>query len=121
MARRTRNSPVLEKADKRVSGLRIISPTLDLGPGLTLTELEAKISEFRTKQTNYNNLLPSLDALSNELDADEKALEELLSRFLAAVGARWGKNHTNYELAGGTRTEERKRGGGKQKPPTDDE
>ncbi|HYO91810.1 MAG TPA: hypothetical protein VEQ40_09245 [Pyrinomonadaceae bacterium] len=121
MARRKRNSSILEKADARLSGLRTISATLDLGPGLTLAELEAKIAEFRTKQTNYNNMLPALDALSNELDADEKAMEELLSRFLAAVGARWGKNHTNYELAGGTRTDERKRGGGRNKPPTDGE
>lgn len=120
MARRKRNSPILEKADARLNGLRSISPTLDLGPGLTLAELESIVSEFRAKQTNYNNLLPTLDALSNELDADEKALEELLSRFLAAAGARWGKNHTNYELAGGTRTGERKRGG-KQKPPTEGE
>src|ERR671938_395369 len=98
MARRKRNSSILEKAEGRASGLRIISPTLDLGPGLTLAELEAKISQFRTKQQTYNDLLPSLDALSNELDAEEKALDDLLSRFLAAAGARWGKNHTNYEL-----------------------
>lgn len=121
MARRKRNAAILEKAEGRASGLRQISPTLDLGPGLTLTELEEKISRFRAKQQKYNDLLPSLDALSNELDADEEEIEELLSRFLAASGARWGKNHTNYELAGGTRTDERKRGGGKKKPPSDEE
>ena len=121
MARKKRNSAILQKAEGRASGLRQISPTLDLGPGLTLAELEAKISQFRTKQQRYNDLLPLLDALSNELDADEEEIVELLSRFLAASGARWGKNSTEYELAGGTRTDERKRGGGRSKPPTDGE
>lgn len=115
MARRRRKSSALEKALTRADNLRAISPTLDLGPGLTLAEFEQKINGVRTKQENYNTTLAMLDDLLNDLQADEKVLDDLNARMLAGVGARWGKNSTQYEQAGGTRTDERKKssGGGK--------
>lgn len=109
MARRRRKSNILEKATRRASGLRSISPTLDLGPGLTLAEFEQKISSVRTKQENYNTALAALDDLLNDLQANEKILDDLNTRMLAGVGARWGKNSSQYEQAGGTRTDERKK------------
>jgi hypothetical protein len=109
MARRRRNSPILERATTRASNLKAISPTLDLGPGLTVVEFEQKITEFRAAQDEYNTLIAQLDDKKNQLETKEKALDELSSRMLAGVGARWGKNSTQYEQAGGTRTDERKR------------
>jgi hypothetical protein len=109
MGRRRRSSPVLEKATRRAANLRAISPTLDLGPGLTLAEFEQKITAFRTHQDEYNAKLAGIDASKNDLEAEEKILDELNSRMLAAVGARWGKNSNQYEQAGGTRTDERKK------------
>jgi vacuolar-type H+-ATPase subunit I/STV1 len=109
MARRRRKSSVLEKATTRASNLRAISPTLDLGPGLTLAEYEQKIASVRAKQETYNTALATLDDLLNNLLAEEKSLDDLNTRMLAGVGARWGKNSTQYEQAGGTRTDERKK------------
>lgn len=109
MGRRRRNSPVLERATTRASSLKAISPTLDLGPGLTLAEYEQKIAELRGTQDDYNTLLAQVDEKRNDLEAKEKALDQLSSRMLAGVGARWGRNSTQYEQAGGTRTAERKR------------
>jgi hypothetical protein len=111
MGRKRRNSPVLEKATTRATNLKAISPTLDLGPGLTLVEFEQTIAEFRAAQDEYNTLIAALDEKKNTLEAKEKALDELNSRMLAGVGARWGKNSSQYEQAGGTRTKERKRAG----------
>jgi len=111
MARRRRKSTILERAETRANNLRAISPTLDLGPGLTLTVFEQKIEDVRAKHESYNMALAALDDLLNNLQADEKVLDELNSRMLAAVGARWGKNSTQYEQAGGTRTDERKKSG----------
>jgi hypothetical protein len=109
MGRKRRNSPVLEKATTRASNLKAISPTLDLGPGLTLVEFQQKIAEFTAEQDAYNSLIATLDEKKNSLELKEKALDELNSRMLAGVGARWGKNSNQYEQAGGTRTEERKK------------
>ncbi|HEX8000185.1 MAG TPA: hypothetical protein VF528_17485 [Pyrinomonadaceae bacterium] len=109
MGRLRRNSRILEKANTRASSLKAISPTLDLGPGLTLAEYEQRIAEVRAAQDEYNTLLAQLDEKKNDLEIKEKALDQLSSRMLAGVGARWGRNSTQYEQAGGTRTEERKR------------
>lgn len=109
MGRLRRNSPVLERAAKRASNLRAISPTLDLGPDLTLADYEKKIADLRTHQDEYNELLAALDARKNNLEAEAKSLDELSTRMLAGVGARWGKNSNEYEQAGGTRTDERKK------------
>ena len=109
MGRLRRNSPVLERARTRASNLRAISPTLDLGPGLTLVEFEQKIEEFSTAQDEYNTLIAALDEKKNSLETKEKALHDLNTRMLAGVGARWGRNSTQYEQAGSTRTEERKK------------
>jgi hypothetical protein len=109
MGRRRRNSPVLERATTRATNLKAISPTLDLGPGLTLVEFQQKITEFTAAQDEYNVQIAALDEKQNTLKAKEKALHELNTRMLAAVGARWGKNSSQYEQAGGTRTEERKK------------
>jgi hypothetical protein len=109
MGRKRRNSPVLEKAATRAAGLKSISPTLDLGPGLTLAEFEQQIAAFRALQDEYNQLLATLDEKKNAFEAKEKELDDLNSRMLAGVGARWGKNSNQYEQAGGTRTDERKK------------
>lgn len=122
MARRRRKSTVLEKAEIRANNLKTISATLDLGPGLTLADLEQTIADVRATRDNYNQALARVDDLSNELVAKEKLLDELNSRMLAGVGARWGKNSSQYEIAGGTRTDERKKSSDdndKKKPPGD--
>lgn len=115
MGRLRRNSPVLEKARTRAANLKAISPTLDLGPGLTLAAFEQQIEEFRVEQDAYNAGIAALDDQKNDLEAKEKMLNDMTNRMLAGVGARWGKNSSQYEQAGGTRTDERKKpsGGGK--------
>lgn len=112
MGRLRRNSPILEKASTRAANLRAISPTLDLGSGLTLAEFEQSIAEFRTLQDEYNGILALADEKKNILEAKAKALKERHTRMLAGVGVRWGKNSNEYEKAGGTRTDERKKSGG---------
>ena len=52
--------------------------------------------------------LAELDGLSNELEKAEDTLDDLTSTTLAAIGVVYGKNSSEYEKAGGTRTTERK-------------
>ena len=59
---------------------------------------------------SHNELIISLDDSGNQLASKEKALDKLYTQALAAVAAQYGKDSSEYEMAGGTRTSERKKG-----------
>jgi hypothetical protein len=59
---RQRKSPVLETAQRRISGLKYLNPNLDLGKGLNLEQFAALADELDTKLTAYNHTLASLDS-----------------------------------------------------------
>ncbi len=119
MARQKRSSQVLEKAEGRFRGLKAINENLDLGNGLSLEVYQQQMAEVDTKLEAYNNLLIAVDAALNDLEASEKALTEFNTRMLNAIAALYGKDSNEYEMAGGTRTSERKRPT-TSKPPTTD-
>jgi len=111
MARKKRTSPAAEKAVTRAAALSSISPTLDLGNGLTLTAYNAAIAKINAPNTGqlavYNATLSSLDGQLNNLQAAETSLNTLSESMLAAVGVKYGKDSNEYEEAGGTRKSER--------------
>ena len=109
MARMKRTSKVLERAQQRAAGLTSISPTLDLGGGLTLTAFTGEIAAIQARQETYNVALSAVDAAYNNLLAGERNLADLTERVFAGVAARYGKDSNEYEMAGGTRRSERKR------------
>lgn len=117
MARRKRASAVQEKAQRKLAGLKSVDPILDLGGGLTLAAFEAKIDSLAGEIEEYNQKLSELDTLAFTLEKSEKALLLLDSRMLAGVAARYGRDSSEYEAAGGTRTSERKAPVRKVKPP----
>jgi hypothetical protein len=106
MAYKRRASQIIADAQQRVTGLKAISPTLDLGNGLTVTAFNAQIALTQTALDSYNTLLTKADAAGNDLNTVEKNLGTLASRMLAAVGVKYGKDSNEYEMAGGTRTSE---------------
>lgn len=108
MGRRKRNSNALELAHARLNGLKSIDPQLDLGNGLTVAALETAVNLLQTKLDNYNQKLSEVDEELIGLKAIEAELKELAGRFLAGVGARYGRNSVQYGKAGGIRTDERK-------------
>ena len=108
MARKKRTSPVLARANTRANGLQSIDAALDLGNGLTLDNYTNSIELVQGQLDVYNQKLSAIDKSLNDLEMAEGDLDELSSRMLAAVGVKHGKNSTQYEQAGGTRTSERK-------------
>lgn len=118
MARLKRKSAAVDFAENRANALKSIDPALDLGNGLTLADYKTKTAALKTKNDKYNSDLSVLDASLNSIQTDEKALDDLSARMLAAVGAKYGKDSSEYEQAGGTRTSERKPPTRKPKPPT---
>lgn len=109
MARQKKLSPFLEGAQQRLNALSTIDPALDLGNGLTLAAYRAEVTSMQAKQDAYNALLPQADQAQNELLAAEKAIRDLSERMLAGVASKYGKDSSEYEMAGGTRKSERKR------------
>ena len=108
MARQKRTSKILDKAAKRADGLTSIDPQLDLG-GVTLAGFNTHIGKLRTDLSTYNTLMSDLDTLANGLTAQEAALAEYHNRMLSGVAARFGKDSSEYEAAGGVRKSERKK------------
>src|SRR2546423_7296523 len=109
MARLKRSSNVLETARLRLSGLKSITPKPDYGSALDIDDYEQDINDLGTSLDKYNETLSLLDSLQNELDGKEAKVKDKNRRMLAATGAQYGPNSSQYEQVGGTRTTDRKR------------
>lgn len=109
MVYRKRTSTTLEKAQKRNLSLKSIDPFLDLGNGLTTREFANLIDDTQQKVDRYNLALSGLTQLYNEMMDSEKTLAAEHERMLSGVLAKYGRNSTEYEMAGGSkRTGKRK-------------
>lgn len=108
MARRRRISKILDNAQTRIAGLKSIDPALDLGNDLSLAAFGTIVSAGLTNLSAYNQALAKLDDLYNALQQSEKEAADMSERMLAGVAARYGKDSSQYEQAGGVRKSERK-------------
>lgn len=109
MPRRKKKSNALAEASKRLSGMRSISPKLDLGNGYSNDAFQQKIEEVAADLDAYNTLLSRVDAAYNTFIESEKELSRFSSKMLLKVAARYDKDSDEYEMAGGSRTRERRR------------
>jgi hypothetical protein len=109
MTRPNRTSRILDKAETRAAGLQSISPTLDLGQALTLTNYRDQIQRLRDRLETYNAALASIGKYQNEVEALEKTLADLSEHMLLGVASHYGKNSNEYQMAGGVRKSDRKR------------
>ncbi|PZO22882.1 MAG: hypothetical protein DCF25_01905 [Leptolyngbya foveolarum] len=109
MARRKKESSTLAKAERRLSGMKSISDKLDLGNGLSTVAYEKEIVALRNEIAEYNTLLSKVDAASNRVSSVEKGLANMTSKMLTSVLLKYGKDSSEYEMAGGTRQSERRR------------
>ncbi|MDZ8052950.1 MAG: hypothetical protein RMX68_032760 [Aulosira sp. ZfuVER01] len=101
MVRPKRSSPTLEKAVKRIAGMRWISPTLDFGKGLNLTEYDSRIQSLQNELSNYNNLLTTLDETADRISQIEEELNRYSEKMLMSVVTNYGKDSLQYIQAGG--------------------
>ncbi len=109
MARRKKESNTLAKAEQRLSGMKSIQDKLDLGNGLSTAAYEKEIVALRNEIAEYNMLLSKVDMLSNRVKSAEKALAGTTSMMLTGVALKYGKDSSEYEMAGGTRKSERRK------------
>jgi hypothetical protein len=106
MAYQRRASQVLAAARERSTNLKAIDPNFALSEGLSVASLDALIERTQASLEAYNTLLAQADAAGNNLINDEKETRDMSTRLLAGVGAHYGKDSNEYEMAGGTRTSE---------------
>lgn len=109
MARQKRGSRSLDKAQRRLSSIRSINPKLTLDGGITAADYEKRIAELRNQLDAYNTTLSTVDDLYNKVKLTEKELSEYSERVLIGVAAKYGKNSSQYEMAGGVKKSDRKR------------
>jgi hypothetical protein len=100
---------VLETARKRLAGLKSITPKPNFGTALDTDQYEQDINKFSDDLGKYNQMVALLDQMQNALEADETNLKDKNKRMLAATGAQYGPDSSEYETVGGTRTSDRKR------------
>ncbi|CAN5839411.1 hypothetical protein BH23CYA1_BH23CYA1_23730 [soil metagenome] len=109
MARRKKKSSILPKAESRLAGMQSIDAKLDLGNGMTAATFEQEIGALRLKIQAYNTLLSKVDHASNDIQQTEKLLSSLSEKMLLSVAVKYGKDSSEYEMAGGVRRSERRR------------
>jgi hypothetical protein len=115
MGRTKRTSSKLEAAKLRLAGLQSITPAPDMGGDLTVAGFAADITACDTDLIAYNKMLSDVDEFKNRYDDKESKLVDKSTRYLAAIGAKYGRDSDEYEKAGGTRKSERKRPGPRSK------
>ncbi len=102
MARLKRSSSGLEKATRRMAGMRSINDTLEFGNGLSLAEYAARIQALQTQLSSYNTMLSGLDEMTGQLALMEQELQSYSEKMLMSVATRYGKDSLQYMQAGGT-------------------
>src|SRR4051812_14617734 len=102
MPRLKRSSAVLETARERLAGFNTITPKPNFGPALGIDKYEQEVEALDVKLVTYHETLSLLDRQQNELDGQEALVKDLNKRMLAATGALYGPNSSEYEAVGGT-------------------
>lgn len=99
----------LEKGITRLAAVKSIDVSLDLGNGISVPNYETEIKALTTKLSAYNTALSTIDDLYNECIAQVEVLKDWNERVLTGVATKYGKNSSQYEMAGGKRKSERKK------------
>ena len=99
----------LEKGTTRLAAVKSIDAALDLGNNINVTVYETELNLLRTKLNTYNTTLSTIDDLHNACLAQIDVVKDLNERILTGVATKYGKNSTQYEMAGGKKKSERKK------------
>lgn len=109
MARREKGSAAFDKLDQRLSGLKAIDENLDLGGGISVSEVTTKLSSYDKELEEYNIMLKNLDVKLHKINDLEDEANSLSEKILIAVASKFGKDSDEYAMAGGTRKSDIKR------------
>ena len=106
---KARKSKAIAEAEARIAALRSIESKLDFGKSLSIQAYIAKAAESRGQLSTLNALIAQMEGARGVFNRSERELISMSSRILKAVLVQFGQDSSEYEMAGGTRTSERKR------------
>lgn len=109
MGRQKKKSAALLKAQERLAGLQSIDPKLDFGNGISIASFTKEVDSLKKSIGDYNALLFAADDAANALELQEKKMIVSAENVLLSVKVKFGKDSSQYELAGGTRLSDRRR------------
>jgi hypothetical protein len=109
MARKKKKSDAFKKLAERLSGIKAIDEKLDLGNGLSVDAITAKVNAYNTELEEYNIILKNADAKLNLIEERETSANDLSEKLLLAVAVKYGKDSQEYQMAGGKRKSDIKR------------
>ncbi|BAY09908.1 hypothetical protein [Calothrix sp. NIES-2098] len=109
MRQQKKKSQALTKAEHRIAGLQAINPELDLGYGYTVADYRTLTEDLRNKIAAYNQAQIMVNITKSELAQAERTLNNYSEYMLLGVAARYGKDSSEYGMAGGTRKSQRKK------------
>ena len=101
--------PDFDKAKTRLASIKSIDKSLDLGSDITVVKYEAEVTKFADDLNAYNTALSTIDDLYNTCITQIDVLKDWNERVLSGVATKYGKNSSQYEMAGGTKKSERKK------------
>ena len=96
-------------AKTQLAALTSIDAALDLGNGMLLSNYQKSVDGFTGLLKQYNTALSTVDDLYNQCNASLAEVQDFSERMLAGVASKFGKNSSEYEMAGGTRKTERRK------------
>jgi len=99
----------LDRARTRLAAIKSIDAALDLGSGFTASNYEAEIQSLNADLEAYNTALSTVDDLYNNCIAKINSVRDWNERILAGVATKYGKNSSQYEMAGGVKKSDRKK------------
>jgi hypothetical protein len=99
----------LEKGITRLAAVKSIDAALDLSNGITVANYETQVNLLSNKLSTYNTALSTIDDLYNECITQINVIKDWNERILTGVATKYGKNSSQYEMAGGKKKSERKR------------
>lgn len=117
MAKRKRPQPlIVTQSEIRLSAMQKIDETSGrtvdyggTGRPITQKEMEEQITECEKLNGAYNKELEAADKALNEVMAAEEKLEAMYTEILKGAVSEFGRDSSEVEMLGGTRTSERRR------------
>ena len=117
MAKTKRKQPIIvSKSEVCLSAMQEIDKTTGrtvdyggTGRPITQKEMDEQITTCEKLNSAYNMELDAADKALNEVLAAEEKLEAMYSEILKGAVSEFGRDSSEVEMLGGTRTSERKR------------
>ena len=109
---------VIEQAQKVEQATQQINPGFKVGEDVSLAALRNAIALASANRNKITSLQAQLTDALNERVTVNTALWDMVKRIRGGVKSAYGDNSSQYEMAGGTRMSEKKKGGRKKATPS---